>query len=133
MKSFSPYFIYYILIYLSTLSFYHIDLKWMKLVNKDPGLAWETYQHFCKQISGEYKEGKLTRICCNPSVRSVLHHSFRMWKGKYWNTDNTKNGKRKGKLLTENKRSPEEKHTQMRENLFEIFQQLQMSFSIRRE
>jgi hypothetical protein len=32
-----------------------------------------------------------------------------------------KNGKRKGKLLPKMKRSPEERHTQIHANLFEIF------------
>ena len=34
---------------------------------------------------------------------------------------NTKNGKRKGKLLPKMKRSPEERHTQTHGNLFDIF------------
>jgi hypothetical protein len=52
-----------------------------------------------------------------------------MWKEKYQSTDNTKN---KIKILTKMKRSPDERHT-THGSLTEMFQQSQMSFSIRRE
>ena len=43
-----------------------------------------------------------------------------MMKGKYRSTDNTNNGKRKGKLIKK-MRSPEERHAQTQGNLIEIF------------
>ena len=39
-----------------------------------------------------------------------------MWKEKYQSMDNTKNGKRKGKLLLKMKKSLEERHTQTQGN-----------------
>ena len=55
------------------------------------------------------------------------------WKGKNFSMDNKKWKKRKGKLLPKNEEIPGRKaHTKI-QKLIDIFQQSQMSFSIRRE
>ena len=81
----------------------------------------------------EHTETELISFDTHGDLSQSEENKQMMWKGKYRSKDNTKKQKKEETLTKKMKRSLNERHTLTYGGLNKMFQQSQMSFSIRRE